>query len=473
MRPLTLVILPSFLGKEAKDDDLPLNRDAFQDVKIVSRANPLEKILKEIRTDYFFVAYEGEKVEISEYGISELLKKIELKDAGIVYSDYICEKKRFQLNDYLLGSCRDDFDFGSLMVFSTEKVRAVLKKYGNLSYEKYGAFYDLRLKLSIDYPIVRVAKPLYEVKAKRLRSPKEAIFFYVDPENLNYQLEMEKIFTRYLKKIGAYIPHERLKTVEDTQWQGPYLATVVIPVKNREKTILEALKSALAQKTDFPFNIIVVDNHSTDRTGEIVDEFSKRHKNITRIVPTSLRLKIGGCWNEAINHPLCGKYAIQLDSDDLYDRSDTLQVLVDNLRKGKYAMVVGSYRTVDEELREIPPYIVDHKEWTETNGHNNLLRVGGIGAPRAFVTRILRKFKFKNLSYGEDYAMALRISREYRIGRIYEPLYMARRWAGNTDSNIDHEGLRVLLSIKDKIRTHELEERIKMCRSDPKISDQK
>lgn len=467
MKPLTLLVLVSPPHPLYEDIEKFNSLEIFEEVKILPNCYSFEQSLLEIKTDYFLLMNSVGKIEFSQETIYEFIVNLNTKDAGIVYSDYTLEGSIIRLNDYLPGSVRDDFDFGSLILFSTEKMRRVLKKYGQLNYRKYGALYDMRLKLSIHYPIIHVGRTLYTVEGKYNKLPYEAIFSYVDPANREYQEEMESIFTSYLKEVGAYIPPTLLKNTDTGKNEGDYpcLASIVIPVKNREKTIGDALQSAISQKTNFPYNVIVVDNHSTDKTGEIIDAFSRKYSAIKKIVPESLELNIGGCWNEAIFSPICGKYAVQLDSDDMYETEYALQVIVDKLRYGKYAMVVGTYRTVDENLNEIPPGVVDHREWTEDNGHNNLLRVGGLGAPRAFDTSVVRRFGFKDISYGEDYAMGLRISREYKVGRILDSLYLARRWSGNTDSQLDPEKKRVLNEIKDVIRTAELKERIAIVKS--------
>jgi glycosyltransferase involved in cell wall biosynthesis len=277
---------------------------------------------------------------------------------------------------------------------------------------------------------------------------------------------METVFTDYLKKIRAYLPSSHLghfKEVKQRPRSFPVEASVVIPVRNRKETITGALKSALSQETDFPFNVIVVDNHSTDGTTTVLSDLASQYLSLKRIVPNRTDLGIGGCWNEALRHEACGHYVVQLDSDDLYSSSHTLQKIVDMLRQGSYAMVIGSYTLVDSRLKEIPPGLIDHREWTDENGHNNALRINGLGAPRAFNTSLLRKIGFHNVSYGEDYAAALRICREYRVGRIYESLYLCRRWSGNTDSALSIEEANRKNAFKDKIRTIEILARQKIA----------
>jgi glycosyltransferase involved in cell wall biosynthesis len=292
----------------------------------------------------------------------------------------------------------------------------------------------------------------------------EKLFAYLDPQNRAVQKEMETVFTDYLKKIEAYLPPHQLREVEQRHKPFPVEASVIIPVRNRKETIGQAVKSALSQQTDFPFNVIVVDNHSTDGTTAILSDLAKQFLNLKHIVPKRIDLGIGGCWNEALHSEACGRYAAQLDSDDLYSSPQTLQKMVDRLRQGNYAMVIGSYTLVNSGLEEIPPGLIDHREWTDDNGHNNALRINGLGAPRAFNTSLMRNIGFLNVSYGEDYAAALRICREYRIGRIYESLYLCRRWSGNSDAELTIEEANRNDAFKDKIRTDEILARQKMNR---------
>jgi len=283
-------------------------------------------------------------------------------------------------------------------------------------------------------------------------------FDYVAAENFAWQKKLEKVATDYLKLTGTYL-RARARKAPRASERFPVEASIVIPVLNRKKTINDALRSALAQETNFNFNIIVVDNHSTDGTTQIIKKMASQNPKIAQIIPERRDLGIGGCWNEAIYSPHCGRYAVQLDSDDLYSSPATLQKTVDALRKGNYAMVVGSYTIVNEQLKQISSGLIDHREWTQANGHNNLLRVNGMGAPRAFNTAIIRKIGFPNVSYGEDYAVGLRIAREYKIGRIYESLYLCRRWQDNTDAGLSVEKQNRNDFYKDKLRTMEIRAR--------------
>jgi hypothetical protein len=435
----------------------------------VQSRETLRLILDEVRTKYLLLLPGFEQISIEPEALEKLLERAVSTKAGLVYSDYYDESKREKtvhpLCDYQEGSVRDNFDFGALMVFSVSAIREAVKKYGVVSEMKFAGLYDVRLKVSIDYPVYHLQEPLYSMirsmEAIQGLPPQEEIFAYVDPRNEAAQDEMEIAFTDYLKKIGAYLPCDRLKEVEEAE-SFRVEASVIIPVLNRKETIPEAVKSALSQETDFPFNVIVVDNHSTDGTTVVLSDLASRYSSVKHIIPKGTDLGIGGCWNEAIRDEACGRFAVQLDSDDLYSNNYTLQKMVNMLRQGNYAMVIGSYTIVDSGLQEVPPGLVDHQEWTDKNGHNNALRINGLGAPRAFNTSLMRSIGFLNVSYGEDYAAALRISREYRIGRIYESLYLCRRWSGNTDAALSVEEANRNNAFKDRIRTDEIIARQRM-----------
>jgi hypothetical protein len=425
----------------------------------------LSLILARIRTKYLLLLSGAQQISIKPKALERILGKIESTKAGLAYSDFFDESEHGEtlhpLNDYQLGSVRDDFDFGAIILFFVPAVRKALKKYGVIPGVKFAGLYDLRLKVSIDHSIYHLQEPLYSVMGTDKPSGNEKLFTYVDPRYKAVQKEMEIVFTDYLKKTGAYLP-PNFKEVEQTPASFPVEASVVIPVRNRKETIAEAVKSALSQETDFPFNVVVVDNHSTDGTTVILSDLVRQYHRLKHIIPKRADLGIGGCWNEALRHKACGCYAVQLDSDDLYSSHRTLQKMVNMLRQGNYAMVIGSYTLVDSRLEEIPPGLIDHREWTDENGHNNALRINGLGAPRAFNTGLMRKIGFLNVSYGEDYTAALRISREYRIGRIYESLYLCRRWSGNTDAALSIEEANRNNAFKDKIRTIEILDRQKM-----------
>src|SRR5579862_2861149 len=368
--------------------------------------------------------------------------------AGWIYADSIDHPRI----DYQRGSIRDTFDFGPVIGVSVEAAREV----GLDSRWKWGGLYDLRLRLSEKYPILRIPEPIYSITSTAALSAEQRQFDYVDSRNRDYQIEMEQIATAHLKRIGAWLPQE-FQPVPAPSEEFPVKASVVIPVRNRERTIGDAVKSALGQRTDFAFNVIVVDNHSTDATTEFLRNM--RDSRLVHIVPERRDLGIGGCWNEAIYSSHCGQYTVQLDSDDLYLDDNVLRRIVDALEAGPYAMVIGSYTMVDFSLKEIPPGLIDHREWTRENGRNNALRINGLGAPRAFNTSVLRRIGFPNVSYGEDYAVALRISRDYEIGRIYESVYLCRRWEGNSDSALPLEVVNRYDLYKDWLRTIEIQAR--------------
>jgi hypothetical protein len=370
--------------------------------------------------------------------------------AGWVYADAAGHPHL----DYQPGSIRDGFEFGAVVGVSVQAAR----ESGIEGGWKWGGLYDLRLRISEKYPIVRIPEPLYCASPIDARTTGQKQFDYVDPRNRDYQIEMERIATAHLKRIGAWL-EPRFKPVPNAVEAFPVKASVVIPVRNRERTILDAVESALAQRADFEFNLLVVDNHSTDRTSEILRGISD--PRIKHIVPERRDLGIGGCWNEVIYSKDCGQYAIQLDSDDLYLNEAVLRRMVVALEAGPYAMLIGSYTMVDFSLKEIPPGVIDHREWSPDNGRNNALRVNGLGAPRAFNTSVLRQVGFPNVSYGEDYAVALRLSRDYEIARIYDSVYLCRRWEGNSDSALPIEAANRYDQYKDWLRTVELQARMR------------
>jgi glycosyltransferase involved in cell wall biosynthesis len=331
---------------------------------------------------------------------------------------------------------------------------------------RFAGLYDLRLKVSIDSPITHLREALYSFRERRVGpAAGEQLFAYLDARNRTAQKEMEQVFTDYLKKIGAYVPTSSLKRFDAGRMPFPVEASVVIPVRNRKETITEAVATSLSQKTDFPFNVIVVDNYSTDGTTSVLRDLAARNPTLHHVVPAKTGLAIGGCWNEALRSTYCGRYAVQLDSDDLYRTPHVLKRIIDMLRDGSYATVIGAYTVVDFTLEEIPPGLIDHREWTDENGHNNALRVNGLGAPRAFATALMRESRFPDVSYGEDYAACLRMCREWKVGRIYESLYLCRRWRGNTDSGLELDAANRNNMFKDEVRTAEILARQKMNRA--------
>lgn len=425
----------------------------------ISSGKTLNRILNNIRSEYLLLIPESKPFSFQPKTLEKFLQTAESTKAGLVYSDFYDQnqhKRRYHpLADYQFGSVRDDFDFGGMMLFSISAIQKALKDHGTIPEVAFAGLYDLRLKVSINHPIYHLKEPLYSMIETEESEKGERIFHYLDPRNRDAQKEMETIFTDHLKRIGAYLPPP-LKEAEQTNESFPVEASVILPVKNRKETIEEAVRSALSQESDVPFNILVVDNHSTDGTTAILSNFVGKYSQLKHIIPERTDLGIGGCWNEALHHKACGRYAIQLDSDDLYSSPHTLKKIVNMLHQGNFAMVIGSYTVVDYDLKEIPPGLIDHREWTDKNGHNNALRINGLGAPRAYNTGLMRKIGFLNVSYGEDYAAALRICREYRIGRIYESLYLCRRWPGNTDAGLSLEEENQKNTFKDKIRTEEI-----------------
>ena len=422
-------------------------------------SNVFRKIYTNCDTKYILLLIGDKEIKINENSISRFIDVAESKAAGLVYSDYYELSKNETIKhptiDYQIGSIRDDFEFGPIMFFKKDS----LKKFYMQNYNyNFAGLYSLRLSVSENFPIVRIPESLYTAGKKDIRISGEKLFDYVDPKNRDVQIEMEEASTFHLKQIGAYLePIDKLTDLGSNEFK--YETSVIIPVRNRAKTIKDAVQSALKQRTNFSYNVIIIDNHSSDSTTQIIKDLSKKEEKIQHIIPERTDLGIGGCWNEAILNSHCGKFSVQLDSDDLYLNEYTLQNIVNKFYRNKCAMLIGSYILTDFAKKEIPPGIVDHKEWSDENGHNNALRINGLGAPRAFYTPIVREIMFPNVSYGEDYAVALAILRTYKIGRIYEPLYICRRWEGNTDSNLSIEQQNVNNYYKDGIRTAEIKAR--------------
>lgn len=400
-----------------------------------------------------------------ELGLSALERMVHIAEdsgAGMVYADHYQvtgnERKNAPVIDYQAGSLRDDFNFGSVLLFNAQ---AFKESAGRMKVDyNYAGLYDLRLKLSQKYPLVHINEYLYSEVENDTRKSGEKIFDYVDPKNRNRQIEMEAACTEHLKGIGGYLP-PKFKKIEFAADNFEYEASVIIPVRNRIRTIRDAIRSVLAQKTDFKFNLIIIDNHSTDGTTEAIDEF-KEDERLIHLLPERNDLGIGGCWNVGVHHPKCGKFAVQLDSDDVYANEQTLQIMVQAFYEQNCAMVVGTYMMTDFDMNMIAPGIIDHKEWTPENGRNNALRINGLGAPRAFYTPVLRTIKVPNTSYGEDYALGLNFSRHYQIGRVYEVVYLCRRWDDNSDASLDIVKMNGHNLYKDRIRTWELQARIAM-----------
>ncbi|HXF38264.1 MAG TPA: glycosyltransferase family 2 protein [Blastocatellia bacterium] len=424
------------------------------------------QILDSLTSDYLLVVFPGEQIEIGARAVERMFQAAEDSGAGLVYADFKDESAGtlpdHALIDYQLGSIRDTFDFGSMILISKRAANHAISKHGRIDDKlRWAGWYDLKLKLAIDSSILRIPEPLYTRVPRDRRASGERQFDYVDPRKRDYQAEMEDVVTEHLKRIDAYLTPE-FQTRPVSNHQFPVRASIVIPVRNRERTIKDAVTSALSQVTSFEFNVIVIDNHSTDRTTDTLHEIALSDSRLIHLKPARTDLGIGGCWNEAIYSGHCGEYAVQLDSDDLYADPRTLATIIAKFDEGNFAMVIGSYTIVDFDLKEIPPGLIDHREWTRENGRNNALRTSGLGAPRAFYVPVLRQIGFPNASYGEDYSVALRVSRHYEIGRIYEPIYYARRWEGNSDAALPLATSNRYDAYKDHLRTVEILARQKM-----------
>ena len=451
--------------------------ESFTGVTILSGVSfrstgTLKSIAEAVSGKYLLIYTKEHPLDMGMFALDRILSVAEDTKADMLYADHYksdeaCKsRKKHPLIDCQKGALRDDFDFGSVLVFRSSSFRKAVRSMTE-DY-RWGALYDLRLRMK---RIVHINEYLYTEVETDKRKSGEKQFDYVDPRNREVQVEMEKVCTEHLKRIGAYL--EPIFKEPDTEELGvtrtedgllegyPVAASVVIPVYNRASTVMDAVESALAQKCDFPFNVIVVDNHSTDGTTELLAERAGKDRRLVHMIPAKHDLGIGGCWNLAVHSEHCGEFAVQLDSDDVYSGPDTLTKIVAAFHEQKCAMVVGTYQMTDFNMNPIPPGIIDHREWTENNGRNNALRINGLGAPRAFWTPLLRRINLPNTSYGEDYALGLRISREYRIGRIYDVLYCCRRWEGNSDAALDIEKINANNLYKDRIRTWELEARMK------------
>lgn len=420
----------------------------------------IRRIAEEAKGTYTLLHIKDTEVAWSYLAEARMKQVMDATGAAMVYADrYVVKNGQTEKSpviDYQLGSLRDDFDFGAVVMLQTSALQEASSRM-KVDY-RYAGFYDLRLKLSQKYELVHINEYLYTEQELDLRKSGQKQFDYVDPRNRERQIEMELACTEHLKEIGGYLAPQ-FESIDFNKEPFEYEASVIIPVKNRVKTIEDAIKSVLQQQTTFPFNVIVVDNHSTDGTTELIDKLAIDER-VIHVVPKRTDLGIGGCWNMGIHHPLCGKFAIQLDSDDLYSDEHTLSKIVGTFYQQQCAMVIGTYRMTDFDLNSLPPGIIDHKEWTPENGRNNALRINGLGAPRAFYTPVIREIGFPNVSYGEDYAVGLAISRHYQIGRIYDVLYLCRRWSGNSDAALDAFQVNANNLYKDRIRTWELKARM-------------
>ena len=430
------------------------------EIKGLNSSDTMKKIAAKADADYVMLYTKHNTLEFGMFAIERMLHIADDSAAGMVYADHYNVVGETRNNapviDYQKGSLRDDFNFGSVLLFNACVFKNAVAKIDK-EYE-FAGLYDVRLKVSQEAELVHINEYLYSDVELDTRKSGEKIFDYVDPKNRGVQIEMEEACTAHLKAIGGYLAPE-FKKIEFSAGNFEYEASVIIPVRNRIRTIRDAIKSVLLQKTNFKFNLIVIDNHSTDGTTETIDEF-KDDERVIHLIPERQDLGIGGCWNLGVHHEKCGKFAVQLDSDDVYKDENTLTTMVNAFYEQNCAMVVGTYMMTDFNMNMISPGIIDHKEWTPENGRNNALRINGLGAPRAFYTPVLREVKVPNTSYGEDYALGLNFSREYQIGRVYDVVYLCRRWDDNSDASLDVVKMNAHNLYKDRIRTWELQARI-------------
>jgi Glycosyl transferase family 2 len=435
----------------------PIDGCELMTVNSINSSQSVLKIIAHSDAPYTLIYTKSTVLELGQYALDRFFSIAKDTQAGMVYSDYyqIIDGKRANLPliDYQEGSVRDDFNFGSVLFYSTE----VLKKVSTSMTDDYhfAGLYDLRLKVSQSSALTHINEYLYTEIEFDNRKSGEKQFDYVDPKNRAVQIEMENACTAHLKSIGVFL-EPKFKNVDFKICEFNFEASVIIPVRNRARTVGDAIKSVLLQQTNFKFNLIIVDNYSTDGTTDIIKGFAASDSRIIHLIPNRKDLGIGGCWNEGVHSEQCGRFAVQLDSDDVYQDENTLQKIVDAFYAQNCAMVVGSYTMTNFNMETIPPGLIDHKEWTPENGRNNALRINGLGAPRAFFTPVLRDIKVPNTSYGEDYALGLYFSRTYQIGRIYDSLYLCRRWDENSDASLDVVKMNGHNLYKDKIRTLEM-----------------
>ncbi len=421
----------------------------------------LKAIAQRAESDYTLLYTKTDALSLGLFALERLITLADDTQSGMLYADYYALKAGVRtphpVIDYQKGSLRDDFDFGSLLLYRSDLLRQAVEE---MTEEyRFAALYDLRLRVSCLGALTHVSEFLYTEVEHDLRKSGEKQFDYVDPRNRAVQVEMEAACTAHLKRIGAYLAPV-FEPIAFSEEAFEVEASVIIPVRNRVRTIEDAIRSVLKQQCAFPFNVIVIDNHSTDGTTERVAALAQEDKRIIHLIPERDDLGIGGCWNLGVHHPACGRFVVQLDSDDVYSDADTLRKVVEAFYEQQCAMVVGTYMMTNFQMEMIQPGIIDHKEWTPENGRNNALRINGLGAPRAFYTPLLRQVNLPNTSYGEDYALGLRMSRHYQIGRIYDVLYLCRRWEDNSDASLDVAKMNQHNLYKDKIRTWELEARI-------------
>lgn len=475
------VLMPSFSAPEFERTKVALSK-LCSDSPIIGQANQANSLIpfiEQAKTSYALLMLEACEISIENNDLNRMIEIANNCGAAILYSDFWLENQNSSnsnnskqliatpLNDYQFGSVREGFDFGALVLVDISKAKRALNNIkssqqgAQLEATQASAWYELRLALSLESLPVHVRECLYSKRALSKSSQHDKHFAYVDPSNRSSQIEFEQAFSRFAKRAGFYLEQNTL-CINPELHDFKIEASIVIPVKNRKNTISDAIKSALEQQTNFDFNVIVVDNHSSDGTTELLEKIAAQDSRLIHIKPTRLDLLIGGCWNEAINSKHCGRFALQLDSDDIYINNQTAQKIVDAFRQERCAALVGAYQLVNFKLESIPPGLIDHREWNDQNGHNNALRINGLGAPRAFYTPVAREIGFPNVSYGEDYAMMLRILRKYKLGRIYEPLYLCRRWEGNSDAQPSVDTMNRFNAYKDSLRSFEIQARINL-----------
>lgn len=460
-------VAPIIAAMKTQDE---VSRIEMLDVRTFKSTASVKKIASMASAPFTLIYTKTTELSFGEYALERFLSVAEDTSAAMVYADHFKEMDGIRtfapVIDCQQGALRDDFDFGSVLVFRTAALKEAVSRM-DVDYE-YAGLYDLRLKVSQKGSLVHINEYLYYEIETDTRKSGEKLFDYVDPKNRAVQIEMEKACTRHLKDVGGYLEPE-FKEVDFSEGDFEYEASVVIPCKNRVRTIGDALSSALSQKTSFKYNVIVVDDNSTDGTVEVIKSFLDDPK-LVYIAQDKTYHAIGGNWNAALHHPKCGRFAIQLDSDDVYYDENTVQKFVEAFHVQKCAMVIGTYRMTDFNLETLPPGIIDHREWTPENGRNNALRINGLGAPRAFYVPMLRRINFPVTKYGEDYAVGLRVSREYQIGRIYDVVYNCRRWDDNSDASLDIDKVNANNLYKDRLRTWELQARILMNQAKQKKS---
>ena len=439
-----------------------VSKVTFIDVATFKSTATMRRVAAEAEAPFVLLYLKTTELSLGKFALERFLSVAEDTSAAMVYSDHFKEvggERTFApVIDCQFGALRDDFDFGSVLIFRTSSFREAVSRMDE-DYQ-FAGLYDLRLKVSQKGSLTHISEYLYYEIETDTRKSGEKLFDYVDPKNRSVQIEMEKACTSHLKDIGGYLEPD-FPEVRFDEGDFEYEASVVIPCKNRVRTIGDALASALGQKTTFKYNVIVVDDNSTDGTVDVIKSFLGDPK-LVYIAQDKTYHAIGGNWNAALHHPKCGRFAIQLDSDDVYFDENTVQKFVDAFLEQKCAMVVGTYRITDFNMNTLPPGVIDHREWTPENGRNNALRINGLGAPRGFYVPMLRKINFPVTKYGEDYAVGLRISREYQIGRIYDVVYNCRRWDENSDASLDIDKVNANNLYKDRLRTWELEARISM-----------